>query len=488
MKSALILFIPVVLFSCTGNVNNHQKTTESPGVQHQAVASDDGFKKYTENITKAGVPHQPVVKPRIKKEDPLPIELTPTQTFSINSTRDTTITCKAGTKIKIPSYSLIVEETGEKVNGNVVLSVNEFYSNSDIFMAQLTTSSKGDMLESGGMVYLGAVSNNRSCTLQKGKEIKLSFPKKEDKPDMQIFYGTRENNTMDWSTNTSSGMINNATAIAVRPDPGEDEVLEIYEVEEIPYFKADSGNISDYLRYRIKYPPMSKEIGIQGKVYIEFTVKKTGKIANVKVRRGVSRDIDKEAERVIKQMPDWEPGRLNGKPVNVKMILPINFILSGSGTGNGSNSTLVNPNSKKLIEDKKTDSVNQEDINCYVLSTASLGWINCDRFIKTEEKTMLAVKDAGNQPIVGMIFHNYRSYLRSTQTANNHTFANIPKNEEVTVICCKKENGVNYFSMVKTNTSVGSIIPVYKKVTMDELKKEIENLNSTQNKSVSMLE
>ncbi len=108
-----------------------------------------------------------------------------------------------------------------------------------------------------------------------------------------------------------------------------EEPIEIIEdpqiwVEEMPEF---NGNINKYLSDAINYPMIAVETGLQGKVYCEFVVNKDGTIVDVKVIRGIDRSLDNEAMRVIKSMPAWKPGRMNGRAVRVKFTLPVNFRL-----------------------------------------------------------------------------------------------------------------------------------------------------------------
>lgn len=108
-----------------------------------------------------------------------------------------------------------------------------------------------------------------------------------------------------------------------------EEPIEIIEdpqiwVEQMPEF---NGNINKYLSEAINYPVLAIEIGLQGKVVCEFVVNKDGTIVDVKVIRGIDRSLDNEAVRVIKSMPAWKPGRMNGRAVRVKFTLPVNFRL-----------------------------------------------------------------------------------------------------------------------------------------------------------------
>jgi protein TonB len=83
----------------------------------------------------------------------------------------------------------------------------------------------------------------------------------------------------------------------------------------------------EYLQKNTKYPDMEFDAGIQGKVYVEFVVDKDGSVEDVKIRRGVSAGLDKEALRAVKSMPKWTPGKMNGKPVKCRFTIPVDFKL-----------------------------------------------------------------------------------------------------------------------------------------------------------------
>ena len=85
--------------------------------------------------------------------------------------------------------------------------------------------------------------------------------------------------------------------------------------------------LTKYLQENITYPAIAKEYNIQGKVYVQFVVEKNGKVSNVKVVRGVDKNLDKEAVRVVKSFPDWKAGKQRGKAVRVYFTVPINFQL-----------------------------------------------------------------------------------------------------------------------------------------------------------------
>ncbi len=103
----------------------------------------------------------------------------------------------------------------------------------------------------------------------------------------------------------------------------DDRVYEI--VETMPSFRQ--GDIRAWISRNLEYPVVAEENGIQGRVVVGFIVERDGSISNVKVLRGVDPSLDKEAMRVIKAMPKWNPGYLNGQPVRVKYSIPVQFKL-----------------------------------------------------------------------------------------------------------------------------------------------------------------
>ena len=96
-------------------------------------------------------------------------------------------------------------------------------------------------------------------------------------------------------------------------------------VEEMPQFMGGDIALMEFLQKNIIYPEKAKSNHIHGKVYVTFTINKFGEVLNPEILKGVDRDLENEALRVVKLMPRWIPGRLNGIPVNVRYNLPLIF-------------------------------------------------------------------------------------------------------------------------------------------------------------------
>jgi protein TonB len=112
----------------------------------------------------------------------------------------------------------------------------------------------------------------------------------------------------------------------VKPKEEENKVFDV--VEQMPSFPGGQGALMNYLNSNIKYPVIAEENGIQGRVVVQFVVGKDGSISNVHVVKSVDPSLDKEAVRVVKNMPRWIPGKQNGQSVTVRYTLPVTFRLS----------------------------------------------------------------------------------------------------------------------------------------------------------------
>ena len=98
-------------------------------------------------------------------------------------------------------------------------------------------------------------------------------------------------------------------------------------VEDMPAFPGGDAGLLKYIAENVDYPPIAKENGITGVVYISYIVDKQGNVTEVKVVRGADSFLDKEAVRVVKTIKGYKPGKQRGKPVPVQFTIPIRFVL-----------------------------------------------------------------------------------------------------------------------------------------------------------------
>ncbi len=109
----------------------------------------------------------------------------------------------------------------------------------------------------------------------------------------------------------------------------EAETEEIFRVvEQQPEFPGGMAKLIEYLQTNIHYPKEAQDKGIQGRVIVQFVVNKDGSICDECVVKPVNSQLDAEAIRVIRSMPNWKPGTQKGKAVRVRFTLPVTFRLT----------------------------------------------------------------------------------------------------------------------------------------------------------------
>ena len=119
----------------------------------------------------------------------------------------------------------------------------------------------------------------------------------------------------------------NGTAPVVANEPST-QGIKVYEtVEQMPEFPGGMEALINFLQENVKYPENAVKNDIEGRVLVQFIVDKTGQVCDAEVVRSVSEELDAEALRVVKSMPNFIPGRQDGKPVAVWFTLPITFKL-----------------------------------------------------------------------------------------------------------------------------------------------------------------
>ena len=133
---------------------------------------------------------------------------------------------------------------------------------------------------------------------------------------------------------TANTNVNTEEEVVVEEDNSNNVIEEVVEtpiftvVEEMPSFPGGDEARIKFLTENIKYPQMAKESGISGTVYVTFVVDEKGKVADVRVLRGIGGGCDEEGVRVVKLMPPWNSGKQSGKAVRVQFNMPIRFTLN----------------------------------------------------------------------------------------------------------------------------------------------------------------
>lgn len=433
------------------------------------------------------------------------------QLFSIRANRDTTIICKEGTSIKIKANSFISEKSGKEVSGIVQVAVKEYYKMSDIILSNLSTTSGEKILETGGMLHISAKADNENCLIKQGNKLEIGFPYSNKKDDMALFKGKWIGNKIDWELVSTSTTANSEDPPKLMVSDGEvvkerlreEEVFVV--VEEMPEFPGGTNALRKYIKDNTQYPFSALKDKIEGTVYVNFAVDRSGLTNNFHISRGLSDALNKAAIYALSQMPKWKPGMQRGKPVSVSYTVPVYFTLKDSMLTDKqirkakvheekikdiklnyrtNNSTTNNEGFKndfeKTVNDYNIQEISVSDVNRYVLSSSQLGWINCDRFVDNNiPKTNYSIKiDVTEKPVVNIILHRFRSILRARIEPNRISFKDVPLGEKITIVALKSVNNKIFLAVKETVITDKEETELdFQPVTMDLLKKEMEKLN-----------
>ena len=140
---------------------------------------------------------------------------------------------------------------------------------------------------------------------------------------MSVFANTSDISNMANAVNTTTNTLSTTNMQLQQPDT---KVFVV--VEEMPKFKGGESAMKEFLMMNMKYPQTAVKAKQQGRAIVGFIVRKDGTVSDVQITKSAGHAVlDKEAMRVVKSMPAWEPGKQKGKPVNVKYYVPITFRL-----------------------------------------------------------------------------------------------------------------------------------------------------------------
>ena len=232
-------------------------------------------------------------------------------------------------------------------------------------------------------------------------------PVKKGKKNTTIKVGTQEIKVTEAPKDDKAATVT-MNVVEDEQNATDDKVFDV--VENMPEFNGGAGALMQYLSHNIHYP---EESDVQGRVIVSFVVDKDGSISNAQVVKSVHPSFDAEALRIINNMPKWIPGTQNGKPVNVKYVVPINFKSSNANSAtkeepNAVGSFVTNEGNGNLKElqlrenDKKAskilvakgirlfDGIDDKDIDIYVdgklVEQDKIGTIKSDDIERIEIK------------------------------------------------------------------------------------------------------
>jgi hypothetical protein len=397
-----------------------------------------------------------------------------TSKFEISPTTDTLIFGDKGTGIFIESNSLQFKD-GSTPTSTIKIELKEYYSISDILSKNLSTISNGRLLETGGMINIQAFSDGKELELKNGKEVIIHFPKDDSKSGMQLFSESQSDSKTDaieWKEEpmTVGYEIDTITPFIIKYKDLDSEYMEL----------TDGTNIWNWLEDNIVLTTKERDYVRFRDVRITFDVSKLGKVTNVKLGKGFDRKICKRLVKIIEETPSLKPFKRSGNPIVMEcsVLFEINFIPP---------KYKENTNYLKTIEgnypdfgNKSINEIDQVELNYYILNSAKLGWLNCDRFVDdpSPKVTMNVKLKKPQDHKVKLIYKDLKSVLIPRIKGKTQYFEGIPENKDVTLMIIRQTKGKLEMSITQHQTKDGNINQFkFKEYTMSELKKELEKLN-----------
>jgi OmpA family len=377
---------------------------------------------------------------------------TDAQKFNIVAGKETVIVGKKGTIIKIAAHSFDVTE-----GTTVEVSLKEFYNTQDIIKEDLTTLSKGKILETNGMIHIEATANQQPVKVK--EDYLLMMPKNQirddEKNDMQLFTGvtTIQKANIDWEVlkQPNFSFLFKASDIAIKEKF--DTLTQRQQLENLKKSLIDTCSCKTMFVWKLD-SIYAKRMKKEGKniAHLEEFVKSDTRprgydfyYVNKDTMSKLCRDIAAWAA------PDFSwhrriPWKHKHQVSNSSLYAQYRASSYDSLLINVDRHIYLAEESEKAL--KASGLKGAKQFNVY--ETRQLNWINCDRFSNYSEELLTNIKTKIKaQPNVDakIVFTKNASILGTTIINGNLGFHRIPKGESATIIAMKLENGISYMAM-----------------------------------------
>lgn len=392
------------------------------------------------------------------------------QNYQVPATQDTMIRCEEGTELHFPAHAFENMNGAAIEEGKVNIEVKEYYENADILLAGLGTKSGDQLLETGGMVHLEAEADGQECQLREDKKMKIGFPRKEGQKDMKLFAGERnEEDRMNWEVESEMDLNRSYSRD---------------EVDQEAIFPGGAASKAGYIREKMEYPAQAQVRGKEGVVRIGAEVARDGKLVQLKLLDSVSPSLNMEAMRMARNMPRWIPAKRNGQAVRSETRIDIRFRLGEElkdAPSRGKMDT-VDEFEKKMEEKGSLKESNAREISNYLFQSSRLrGWHNCDRLRDQLDFKEYTVKlERSGDAEVKLFFPEGNSFMNASGRRKRYHFDQVPRNATVQVVAVRSMDNGYGLAIKKTNSRNEDPDLNFEKVSMDELKEEMQALNEAQ--------
>lgn len=412
------------------------------------------------------------------------LAVTPT-TYSIDPEKDTLITCSQGARLFFSKNSFSFANLDEP-SSTIEITVKECYDYADFIGENLSTTSNGDLLETGGMLEITATSEGKEVQLKADKNYTVYFPRNENLLKMDLFYGERDSSeNINWTLNTDSDQSNQTSLTLPGSILPRTPICSLRisshtsKVGDFPVewkFKNEPGNVFEYFNSNFSLPEdLAKELGETDVIAdYSFEIDKNGNIVKIYTSQISDERIDKLLKAFINELPPFDMNTMGDPDFETTMGLGFSSIIKYD----------YSSYAKNFEENRDNDdilsNVNQTDVDFYVFSATKLGWINCDRFWNSREPKIdfFVQKNADTPMSTYLIFENIRSIMRGSAVQDKFIFSSIPAKKDIKIIGIKHIDGQPQLCVQAANTSAPTLtLEQFESFTLSELKAEINHIN-----------
>jgi hypothetical protein len=419
------------------------------------------------------------------------------QQHTIDISQTSNVTLEKGTEVTIPQDAFEYLDGSPVLDTEVMMVFKEAYDYSDMITHGLFTQTDSEMIETGGMIYIAASADGKELKLKADKSIEVKMAAQIEKDDMQLFLPADGSSGSEWvATDQDVEVEKTQKKVFLKLDmtPITDYEVELERVAKptftpmprLPRLRREPMPPSkrmytkaEYEKVYAKYEVSHSEYQEEAKSYpdrlsawkdeararintirsyrsqlrkIQVGYKLKGQIARVaRLQDSISNDmLIKEFSDYYRQrsaemytpLSDVKKAAFQNQMHNVNEIIGINIAEKAKVQLQDyfpELAALISGMIKSVFTRKvELGLVSDEQMVRYVLSSSSLGWINCDRFRDFEEDALtdVAITGVADYGTNLMIFHNIKSMFapRGKITSGTRTYSRIPKGEEVTII------------------------------------------------------
>jgi len=408
-----------------------------------------------------------------------------TDTLHIDNTKDTLITGSKGTTLFFPKDAFAFSD-GTSPKGKSLIQLKECFSLSEMIRENLTTMSANQILETRGMIYVAAFSDNKDLQIKPGKSYIIHFPK--DTTDrskvMNLYFGnTDKDDNMKWNIDTQSILK------PIAKINGTSWTYSCTHKEEEDFFTFRDDTTMDLHTFFSKtFDNKKLTLGdklLKKNYLFSFTKTKKGDLIDKKVTEVAdeyfsiepvkSPEIDKYVIQFLNSVPALNPNFCKDSPDKTEGSIRIGFSYISDYRNKDDYNNLFNQK-YSVFKNQSIKTMNEAELNYYIFSASKLGWINCDYFweIKDEKIDYIVKIDPDSKPNIKLVFKEAKSIMAGSMEGDKYIFKNVPIDKEIKIVAVTFKGSKPMLSIAETRTGRQIFDKLkYKDFTISDLEKQL---------------